>query len=56
MVSNTTVKTGCVVASVKPTAFSSSYSVIAMAIFLQTIKEGSLPPFPTAGSQRGPGD
>lgn len=40
MVLNTTVKSGCVEASVKPTAFSSSHSVIAMAIFPQTIKEG----------------
>lgn len=40
MVLNTSVKSGCMAASVKPTAFSPSHSVIAMAIFLQTIKEG----------------
>lgn len=40
MVLNTAVKSGRVVALVKPAGFSSSHSVIAMAIFLQTIKEG----------------
>lgn len=40
MILNATVKGGCMVASVESTAFSSSHSVIARAIFLQTIKEG----------------